>query len=101
MDKEVVYKLELLMKHSGVTPAIFPAVAAALEKEESTGAPAGAMVLPDGRVITGKTSDQIGASAALVKWAPQPFSLGSCFWARSAMGLVRALTHRAISTSSL
>ena len=28
-------------------------------------------------------------------------ALGSCFWARSAMGLVRALTHRAISTSSL
>ncbi len=30
VDKDVVYKLELLMKRSGVTPAIFPAVAAAL-----------------------------------------------------------------------
>ena len=66
VDKEVVYKLELLMKHSGVTPAIFPAVAAALEKEESTGAPAGAIVLPDGQVITGKTSDLLGASASLL-----------------------------------
>ena len=66
VEKDVVYKLELLMKRSGVTSAIFPAVAAALEKEEATGAPAGAMVMPDGRVITGKTSDQIGASAALL-----------------------------------
>ena len=66
VEKDVVYKLELLMKRSGVTPGIFPAVAAALEKEEDTGAPAGAMVLPDGRVITGKTSDQLGASSALL-----------------------------------
>ena len=66
VEKDVVYKLELLMKRSGVTPGIFPAVAAALEKEEGTGAPAGAMVLPDGRVITGKTSDQLGASSALL-----------------------------------
>ena len=66
VDKEVVYKLELLMKHSGVTPAIFPAVAAALEKEEATGAPAGAMVLPDGRVVTGKTSETLGAASALL-----------------------------------
>ena len=67
VDKDVVYKLELLMKHSGVTPAIFPAVAASLAKEEATGAPAGAMVLPDGKVITGKTSDQLGASSSLLQ----------------------------------
>ena len=66
VDREVVYKLELLMKHAGVTPAIFPAVAASLEKEAATGAPAGALVLPGGRVITGKTSDQLGASASLL-----------------------------------
>ncbi len=66
VDREVVYKLELLMKRAEVTAAIFPAVAAALEKEEETGAPAGALVLPDGRVITGKTSDLLGASASLL-----------------------------------
>ena len=66
VSEEVVYKLELLMKRAEVTPAIFPAVAAALEKEESTGAPAGAIVLPDGQVITGKTSDLLGASASLL-----------------------------------
>ena len=40
--------------------------AAALAKEEATGAPACAMVLPDGRVVTGKTSSLLGASAALL-----------------------------------
>ena len=34
--------------------------------EETVGAPAGAMVLPDGRVITGKTSGTLGAAAALL-----------------------------------
>ncbi len=65
-DDEVVYKLELLMKQAGVTPEIFPAVEASLQKEKATGAPAGAMVLPDGAVVTGKTSNLLGASAALL-----------------------------------
>ena len=38
----------------------------AKQKAEETGAPAGAMVLPDGRVVTGKTSSLLGASAALL-----------------------------------
>ena len=42
------------------------AIAAALDKAEATGAPAGAMVLPDGRIITGKTSGTLGAAAALL-----------------------------------
>ena len=63
---DLVFKLELLMKQAGVTPAIFPAVEAALKREADTGAPAGAMVLPDGQVVTGRTSDLLGASAALL-----------------------------------
>ena len=62
--EETVRKLELVMQQAGVTPEICPAVAAALDKAEATGAPAGAMVLPDGRIITGKTSSLLGASAA-------------------------------------
>lgn len=54
------------MKQAGITPDIFPAVAASLKREEETGAPAGAMVLPDGQVITGRTSDLLGASASLL-----------------------------------
>ena len=65
-DECVVRKLELVMQQAGVTPELCPAVAAALEKAEATGKPAGAMVLPDGCVVTGKTSPLLGASAALL-----------------------------------
>ena len=65
-DDEVVRKLEIVMQQAGVTPEICPAVAGCLQKAEETGAPAGAMVLPDGSVVTGKTSSLLGASAALL-----------------------------------
>ena len=65
-DDEVVRKLEIVMQQAGVTPDICPAVAACLQKAEEPGAPAGAMVLPDGSVVTGKTSSLLGASAALL-----------------------------------
>jgi len=73
-DQELVYKLELLMKKAGISADIFPAVAAALRKEERTGGPAGAMVMPDGSVITGKTSSLLGASAALLLNALKHFA---------------------------
>ena len=63
---EPVRKLELVMQQANVTPEICPAVSAALLKAETTGGPAGAMVLPDGRVVTGKTSDTLGAASALL-----------------------------------
>ena len=65
-DETTVRKIEILMQQAGVTSDIFPAVKASLEKAEATGAPAGAMVLPDGRLITGKTSSLLGASASLL-----------------------------------
>ena len=65
-DDELVYKLELLMKQANITSDIFPAVAAALQREKDTGAPAGALELPDGQIVTGRTSDLLGASAALL-----------------------------------
>ena len=63
---EPVRKLELVMNQAGVTPEICPAVSASLLKAEATGAPAGAMVLPDGRVVTGRTADTRGAASALL-----------------------------------
>ena len=63
---EPVRKLELVMQQAGVTTDVCPAVSAALLKAETTGGPAGAMVLPDGRVVTGKTSDTLGAASALL-----------------------------------
>jgi len=65
-DDEQVRKLEIVMQRAEVTPDICPAYAAALAKAEETGAPAGAMVLPDGRLVTGKTSSLLGASASML-----------------------------------
>ena len=61
-----VDKLKLIMKKAGVTKDFSPARSAALLKEETTGAPVGAMVLPDGAVVTGKTSDRLGAASSLL-----------------------------------
>ncbi len=63
---ETVRKLELLMKKAAVDPACRRAVAPALEKAAQTGLPAAAMELPDGRIVTGRTSNLLGASSALV-----------------------------------
>ena len=65
-SEEVVRKLELLMKKAGVTPEIRRVVAPALNRAEETGDAAAAMELPDGRIVTGKTSDLLGASSALL-----------------------------------
>ena len=61
-----VEKIKLLMNQVGITPEYSPAVPKALEKERETGAPAAAMVLPDGRIVTGKTSSTLGAASALL-----------------------------------
>ena len=61
-----VMKLEMLMSKAGVTPEQRKVVAPALKKEAETGAPATAMELPDGTIVTGKTSKLLGASAALL-----------------------------------
>ena len=63
--EDEVFKLELLMKQAHITPQDRKVVSAALNRAEQTGAPA-AMELPDGKIITGKTSDLLGSSAALL-----------------------------------
>ena len=63
---EAVRRLELIMRRGGVTPELNPAIAAAMKKAEDTSAPAGAMVLNDGRIITGKTSSRLGAASSLL-----------------------------------
>ena len=65
-EKAEVYRLELLMKQLGVSSKDRPVVDAALERAESTGAPAVALQLNDGRIVTGKTTPLLGASAALL-----------------------------------
>ncbi|MBR6003087.1 MAG: DUF1846 family protein, partial [Lachnospiraceae bacterium] len=62
--KEAVYKLELLMKQMNLSVNDRPVVSAALEKEAQTSMPAVAIELPNGKIISGKTTDLLGASAA-------------------------------------
>ena len=62
-----IYKLELLMRQAGVSAEDRPVIAAAKAKEISSGTPSVAIQLPDGRIVTGKTSALLGAcSAALL-----------------------------------
>lgn len=65
-DQSEVTKIELLMNQLGITVDSRPVVAAALKKAELTGAPATAIELSDGTVITGKTSSLLGASSSML-----------------------------------
>ena len=64
--EETVRKLELLMRKAGVQLEERQVVAPALRRAEETGNAAAAMELPDGTIVTGRTSDLLGASSALL-----------------------------------
>lgn len=61
-----LYKIELLMKQARITTANRRVTVAANRRAEELGVPTGAVELQDGSVITSKTSDLLGASAALL-----------------------------------
>ena len=63
---DVILKLELLMKKAGVTTADRAVIAPALQKAALTGSPAAAIELKNGTIVTGRTSELLGASAALL-----------------------------------
>ena len=65
-DAAVVFRIELLMNQLGISTEDRKTVKAALEKAEETGEPACAVELSDGTIITGKTSDLLGASSAML-----------------------------------
>ena len=65
MDNQVL-KLELLMKKAGIDVADRKVATAALNRAEETALPAAAMELPDGKIVTGRTSDLLGACSALL-----------------------------------
>ena len=64
--EEEVFKIQLLMKQAKISPEDRTVTVAAKERAEKTSAPAAAMELENGQIITGKTSDLLGASAALL-----------------------------------
>lgn len=65
-DDEQILKIELLMKQAGISISDRPVISAAKVRAEATGEPAAAIELPDGRIITGKTSELLGASSAML-----------------------------------
>ena len=65
-EQSDVSKIELLMNQAGVTAADRPVVKVALDKAEITGAPAVAIELANGRIVTGKTSSLLGPAAAML-----------------------------------
>ena len=65
-NSDEVYKLKLLMNQAKITPEMRKVVGPCLKRAEELSCPAAAMELEDGRIITGKTSDLLGASAAVL-----------------------------------
>ena len=65
-NSDALKKLDLLMNQSGLSSENRPVVEKANQKAEDTGAPAAAIELPDGSIVTGKTSSLLGASAAVL-----------------------------------
>lgn len=65
-SEEEAQKIELLMNQANVTVQDRKVVEKARERAKETQGPAAALELEDGRIITGKTSNLLGASAALL-----------------------------------
>ena len=63
VNKNQVLKAEMIMTRAGLTTEDRPVVTAARERAKETGAPAFAIELADGRIITGKTGSMVGAAA--------------------------------------
>ena len=66
LTDEVIMKLELLMRKAGVEVSQRKVAQAAMARDAQTGMPAAAIELPDGTIVTGKTSNLLGASAAVL-----------------------------------
>ncbi len=65
-DDTETLKIELLMEQAGINICDRRVIAAANQRAEETGAPAAAIELADGTVVTGKTTSLLGASSALL-----------------------------------
>lgn len=63
-EQEEVNKIEFLMNQENISGSNRPTVSPALVRAESTKRPAVAIELEDGTIVTGKTGDLLGSSAA-------------------------------------
>ena len=65
-DGRSAAKVKLIMNQANISLTERPVVGVAQKKSEATDAPAAAIELSDGRIITGKTSNLLGASSAML-----------------------------------
>ncbi|WP_040412524.1 DUF1846 domain-containing protein [Enterocloster asparagiformis] len=65
-SEDEVYKLELLMKQAEINTGMRRVIAPCMERASLIQAPAAAIELSDGTLVTGKTSNLLGASAAVL-----------------------------------
>ena len=63
-NADEVYKAELIMNQAGIDTSFREVATQSVSKAAETGSPATAIELPDGTIVTGKTSSLLGASAA-------------------------------------
>ncbi|MDS9008606.1 DUF1846 family protein, partial [Streptococcus pneumoniae] len=66
VTESAVKKIELLMNDIGVTPDDRHVTVTAHQKAEQTSQPALALQLPNGQIVTGKTSELFGPTAAVI-----------------------------------
>ena len=66
VDDTLSQRVAMVMSKAGTSVEDRRVVAAALRVEEETGAPGSALELADGTVITGKTTELLGCSAAML-----------------------------------
>lgn len=66
VDQEAALRVELLMKEIDLKPSDRKVVPAALDKAEQAKTPSMALELPDGKIVTGKTTKLLSAGAALI-----------------------------------
>ena len=64
--KEEIYKLELLMNNAQLSISDRQCADTAEKLADKTSQPAAAIELPDGEIITGKTSDLLGCASAML-----------------------------------
>lgn len=65
-SESIIEKVQLLMEKANVSAMDRPVISAALQKAEITGGPAAAISLPDGTIVTGKTSSLLGSCSAML-----------------------------------
>ena len=65
-NENEVYKLELLLSQAKISKEYRHVVPVACELAERTGGPAAAMELLDGTIVTGKTTELLGACASML-----------------------------------